>query len=217
MSNPLSIDNVAFTILGYPMSYVELVGTVCYLSSVWLIAKRRVLTWPIGIISVLLYMSLFYQIRLYSDALEQVYYLIVSIYGWWYWVRSRSDDASVISVGFSALRTAMVWLIVTVIVGIAVGALMSRVHTLLPSVFTEPASYPYVDALTTIGSFSAMWLMARRRVESWLYWIVIDLVGIVLYYLKSVRFVALLYVVLLVLAIKGFRGWKGAARAVSVG
>ncbi|MFZ2359660.1 MAG: nicotinamide mononucleotide transporter family protein [Anaerolineae bacterium] len=58
------------------MSYVELLGTILYLWSVWLIAHRRVLTWPVGIISVLLYMALFYQIRLYADALEQIYYLI---------------------------------------------------------------------------------------------------------------------------------------------
>jgi len=217
MSNPLSIDNIAFTILGYPMSYVELVGTVCYLCSVWLIAKRKVLTWPIGIVSVLLYMALFYQIHLYSDALEQVYYLIVSVYGWWHWLRSPREEGTVIDVGFTPARTAMIWLAVTIVVGVLVGALMSRIHNLLPSVFSEPASYPYVDALTTIGSFAAMWLMARRRVESWLYWIVIDLAGIVLYYLKSVRFVALLYVVLLMLAIKGFLDWKASRRQATTG
>ena len=74
MSNPLSVNTVFFTVLGYPMSYIELVGTILYLLSVWLIARRNMLTWPVGIVSVLLYMALFYQIRLYSDALEQVYY-----------------------------------------------------------------------------------------------------------------------------------------------
>jgi nicotinamide mononucleotide transporter len=81
----LSINTIAFTVLGYPMSYIELIGTILYLWSVWLIAQKRMLTWPVGIVSVLFYMSLFYQIRLYSDALEQVYYLIASIYGWWWW------------------------------------------------------------------------------------------------------------------------------------
>ena len=71
--NILSVQNIAFSVLGYPMSYIEFVGTVLYLWSVWLIARRRVLTWPVGIVSVLLYMALFYQIRLYSDSLEQIY------------------------------------------------------------------------------------------------------------------------------------------------
>jgi len=132
----------------------------------------------------------------------------------WHWVRSPKDESAVVNVGFTEARTSVIWLAVTLMVGLFVGALMSRIHSLLPSVFSEPASYPYVDALTTIGSFSAMWLLARRRVESWLYWIVIDLVGIVLYYLKSVRFVALLYVVLLILAIKGFRDWRAGAHTI---
>lgn len=84
----LRIDNIAFTVLEYPMSWIELVGTVLYLWSVWLIARRKMLTWPVGIVSVLLYLALFYQIGLYSDALEQVYYLGASVYGWVFWVRS---------------------------------------------------------------------------------------------------------------------------------
>jgi nicotinamide mononucleotide transporter len=85
----LSVDTVFFTLLGYPMSYIEFVGTLLYLWSVWLISRRRLLTWPVGIVSVLLYMALFYQIRLYSDALEQIYYIGASVYGWWNWSKSR--------------------------------------------------------------------------------------------------------------------------------
>ena len=75
MSNPLSVDSTFLTVLGYQMSYIEFVGTVLYVLSVWLIARRNMLTWPIGIVSVLLYMVIFFQIRLYSDTLEQVYIL----------------------------------------------------------------------------------------------------------------------------------------------
>lgn len=189
------------------MSYVELFGTVFYLWSVWLIAKRRILTWPVGIVSVLLYMTLFYQIRLYSDALEQVYYLIASGYGWWRWVHSPRDKGTILSVSFSSRGWMLTSLLVSILLGIAVGAFMSRIHSLFPFVFPEEASYPYLDAVTTIMSFTAMWLMARQRIESWLYWIVIDVVGIGLYYAKAVKFISLLYVILLFLAIKGFVSW----------
>ena len=67
-----SVNNIAFTILSYPMSYIEFIGTILYLWSVWLIARKQMLTWPVGIVSVLLYMALFYQIRLYSDTVEQI-------------------------------------------------------------------------------------------------------------------------------------------------
>ncbi len=203
----LDVENLAFTLLGYPMSYVELMGTVLYLWSVWLIVKRRLLTWPIGILSSILYMALFYQIRLYSDSVEQVYYLGTCCYGWWYWRRSPSRDGCSSEIRFSSARGILLALSVTAVLSMADGLFMSRIHLLWPKFFPEPASFPYVDALTTIMSFTAMWLMARKRIESWFYWIIVDVIGIGLYYIKEVRFVSLLYVVLLILAIKGCLGW----------
>ncbi|MBN8581451.1 MAG: nicotinamide mononucleotide transporter [Anaerolineae bacterium] len=189
------------------MSYVEFIGTVFYLGSVWLIAKRNILTWPVGIISVLLYMALFYQIRLYSDTLEQVYYLGASIYGWWIWYRSPRENGLISDVVYSNINKLIVWALVTFIVSLPVGWLMARVHVFLPSIFPDEASFPFLDALTTVMSFSAMWLMARKKVESWVYWIVVDVVGIWLYFAKDVKFISLLYVVLFVMAINGLRMW----------
>ena len=112
MGNPLSVDTVFFTVLGYPMSYIEFVGTILYLLSVWLISRRNILTWPVGIVSVFLYMVLFYQIRLYSDAMEQVYYLGASVYGWWYWSRSMQAKHAITDVGYSSGRAIVTWLVV---------------------------------------------------------------------------------------------------------
>ncbi|HVG06464.1 MAG TPA: nicotinamide riboside transporter PnuC [Thermoanaerobaculia bacterium] len=214
MSRFLSTDTVLFTILGYPMSYIELVGTLLYLWSVWLIARRNMLTWPVGIASVLLYLALFYQIQLYADAFEQVYYLGASVYGWWYWSRSRQETRLVAEVSYSTRGAAVLVAAATAILSVAFGAVTSRLHVWMPDAFPQAASYPYIDAGTTIMSFTAMWLMARKRIESWNYWIAVDLIGIWLYFVKDVRFVSLLYVILLVLAIKGLGEWRRAwARA----
>lgn len=209
---PLNISDIAFTILGYPMSYLELVGTLLYLWSAWLIARRRMLTWPVGILSVILYGILFYQIRLYSDTLEQVYYLFVSIYGWWHWRRTREKGGGGEPVGYGSPRSIAAGVGVTAILSYLMGVVISRMHLLLPDLFPEPASFPYLDAVTTVMSFTAMWLLARRRTESWYYWIVVDIIGIGLYYVKDVRFVALLYVALLVVAVKGLMEWNAAGR-----
>ena len=207
----LDVNNVAFTLMGYPMSYVELFGTLFYLGSVWLMARRRMLTWPVGIVIVLLYSALFYQIRLYSDALEQIYYLAASAYGWWNWRKSRrADDKNPVGVRYSRPRGIVWGLGVTLVLSLCLGVLMSRAHILLPALFPEQASYPFLDALTTVMSFTAMWLLARRRIESWLYWIVVDVIGIWLYYVKEVKFVSLLYVILLGLAINGLISWRKA-------
>ncbi|HEY9403223.1 MAG TPA: nicotinamide riboside transporter PnuC [Pyrinomonadaceae bacterium] len=210
-----SVNKIAFTLLGYPMSYIEFCGTLLYLWSVWLMVRRRIWTWPVGILSVLLYAALFYQIRLYSDALEQLYYLCASLYGWWHWRAARAESGAErrIAVGYSSARSIVAGVLVTLALSAALGALVADVHRLLPAVFPEPASYPFLDALTTIMSFTAMWLLARARIESWFYWIVVDAVGIWLYYVKGVRFIALLYVVLLAMAIGGLASWLRAARA----
>ena len=210
MADFLSINTIAFTILGYPMSYIELIGTILYLGSVWLIAQKNMMTWPVGILSVLLYMSLFYQIQLYSDALEQVYYLVASAYGWWWW--SRKGPAQDVTDGFfySRRRYGLLTLGITLGVGLALGGLMTQIHTWLPQWFPEAASFPVLDAVTTVMSFTAMALMALKRIESWLYWIVVDVIAIGLYYVKEVRFLSLLYIILLGTAINGLRCWHRA-------
>ncbi|MCT7952589.1 nicotinamide riboside transporter PnuC [Ancylothrix sp. C2] len=203
-----SVNNIAFTLWGYPMSYIEFIGTMLYLWSAWLVAKKRMLTWPVGIISVILYMALFYQIRLYSDALEQVYYLITSIYGWRRWHISARYTDKILNFRYSSRRSMILYLGITIGLSLATGAFMSRINILLPALFPEVASFPYLDALTTIMSFTATWLMTQKRVESWCYWIVVDVIGIGLYYVKGVRFIALLYVLLLGIAINGLVSWQ---------
>ncbi len=208
-----SVNKIFFTVLNYPMSYIEFIGTIFYLWSVWLIARRNILTWPVGIVSVLLYMALFYQIQLYSDTVEQVYYLIASAYGWWRWLTPSQQTGQPIPVRWSSGRVAAVWMAATAVISALTGLLMSRIHLLAPTWFPQPASLPYLDALTTIMSFSAMWLMAQKRIESWVYWIIVDVIGIGLYYVKDVRFVALLYVMLLGMAINGLMSWiRGAVK-----
>jgi nicotinamide mononucleotide transporter len=208
MPDLLSVDTVFVTVLGYPLSYIEFVGTVLYLASVWLIVKRNILTWPVGIVSVVLFAILFYQIRLYSDTIEQVYYLAASVYGWWFWSHTEPNLKIIEKVGFSPHRSLVGWAAFTIGASLVVGLVMTRIHLWLPAIFGEPASYPYVDGLTTVMSFVAMWLLARKRVESWVYWIVVDVIGIWLYFVKDVKFLSLLYVILLVIATKGFLEWR---------
>ena len=207
-----SVNNIAFKFLEYPLSYIELFGTIFYLWSVWLITKKDILTWPVGIISVLLYMALFYQIRLYADTLEQIYYLIISIYGWWQW--NQPQTQRVLRGRYSPAHQLIPTLIITILVAIALGKLMTQVHLLLPAIFPEPASFPYLDALTTIMSFTAMALMTQKRIESWFYWIIVDIIGIGLYFQKDVRFIALLYLILLFMSINGLLSWHKSAKNI---
>jgi nicotinamide mononucleotide transporter len=207
-----NVNTIFFTVFGYPMSYIEFFGTIFYLWSVWLISRRKILTWPIGIVSVLLYFAIFYQIALYSDALEQVYYLGASAYGWVYWKRTAEREGAqgqkkAANVSFSSKKPIILLIAATAIMSVFLGLLMKNLPKLLPAVLPAAASFPFLDALTTIMSFTAMFLMARKRVESWIYWIIVDVIGIGLYYVKNVKFISLLYIILLGLAINGLITW----------
>lgn len=208
----LRVDAIALTILGYPLSFIELAGTATYLWSVWLMTRRAMLTWPVGIVSVLLYLALFWQIRLYSDALEQLYYLGASVYGWYRWRRGTEEGAKPLPVRVSGPSTVAVEIAIVAGGTAALGRVMTLANVLAPALFPEPAAYPYLDAGTTVASFVAMALLALKRVESWVWWIGVDVVGIGLYWAKDIRFVALLYVLLLGLAVRGLADWSAARR-----
>jgi nicotinamide mononucleotide transporter len=207
----LSISTVFFTVLGYPMSYIEFFGTVFNIWCVYLTAKGKVLSWPIGMAGIVLYFFLFYQIRLYSDLLEQVYFFVMSIYGWWLWTHPKTAEGNVpgeLAVSGNTPRSLAWYGGVTVALSVMLGLVMTRIHVWLPTLFPDPASYPYLDALTTVMSFTATVLMAKKKVACWYLWILVDVIGIWLYYVKGVKFIALEYVLFLALAIQGYRSWK---------
>lgn len=209
--NFFDINNVFFTFLNYPMSYLEFFGTILNILSVWLIARKNIWSWPIGIVAVILFGILFYQIQLYSDLVEQGYFLVTGFYGWWIWHKAmktgEKETEEDVQVFHNSRRDNIVSLTVVVIGTLIMGFFMCRIHIYLPAIFTLPASFPYLDAFTTVMSFVAQMLMAHKKIESWYLWIVVDIIGIWLYYVKGVKFISLLYLIFLVLAIQGLYKW----------
>ncbi len=205
--NILSVGTVMVTLGDYPLSWIEFVGTVLYFASVWLVARKNLLTWPVSLVSVTLYSILFWQIRLYSDMLEQLYYLVIGVWGWISWKRLR-DGKRYIPTGFSSPAAMAAWATGIVAAGLMLGFAAARFHLWMPSIFIAPAEFPFLDAFTTVASFAAMYLMTKRRTESWLWWIAVDAIGIGLYWVKDVRFIAIQYVALFFMAIWGLWNWN---------
>jgi nicotinamide mononucleotide transporter len=204
--NYLSVDTTFFTIFDYPMSYLEFFGTILNLASVYLVARKNILTWPIGLVAVILFGLLFYQIRLYGDFIEQIYYFFSSLYGWWVWAKkSESTDKNLVS--FSPNTSLWVWVAVTLVLSAVFSWILSNLHIWLPSFFPEATTYPAVDGFTTVASFVAMILMAHKRIECWVYWIVVNVIAVWLYYVKGVYFISLLYFIFLGLASFGLINW----------
>lgn len=197
------MNEIAFTLLDYPISYLEVVGTVAGLLSVWLAVRNHIGTWPVGVVNVVAFAILFYQFRLYSDALLQVYFFGMSLYGWYVWrEKDRTDQRVLVLSRPARLR----WLLVLGAGTLVLGAVMSKVDHWLPSLFPEPAAFPLPDAFTTVTSIIATFLLARRYLESWVLWIAVDVVAIILYFSKGILLVGIEYIIFLGLATAG--GWR---------
>ena len=200
----LSINNIAFKVLEYPVSYVELIGTLFGLISVYYASRANIFTWPMGIINEAALFLLFYQVQLYADMFLQVYFFVVTIYGWRQW-RNRTQDNFVTRLDFKQrIIITGVWLSGTLLMGLFI----SNVHNLFPHWFPKPAAYPYADSLIMAGSIIATVLLARRKVENWIIWILVDVVCVVLYFIKGINFLAIEYLIFLGLATYGFLQWR---------
>jgi nicotinamide mononucleotide transporter len=213
-----NVNTVFFTFLDYPMSYLEFFGTIFNIWCVYLAAKNKIATWPIGTIGVICYIFLFYQIQLYSDFVEQLYFLASGFYGWYVWYlvsKNKRDKKEEAPVRQNSSKANAAYAAAILVGTLAMGYFMSRIHLILPTLFSLPASFPYLDAFTTVMSFAAQFLMAQKKVECWYLWILVDIIGIGLYYTKGVKFIALEYVIFLILAGNGMLRWRKQLRKQS--
>lgn len=205
--NFLSTENIFITIAGYPMSFIEFFGTLFNLAGVWLMTQNKILTWPIGIMGVILFAFLFFQIQLYVDCAEQFYYLGSSLYGWWVWNKKTQSPEQKDELSFSSFSSICVCALFCFLFTFPLSFLDAHLHEYWPQIFVEPASYPFIDSLTTVMSFASMILMAHKRIENWIYWIIVDTISVWLYAVKGTLFVSCLYFIYLLLAIYGLKKW----------
>jgi len=203
-SNLFSLDYVLFFVLEYPISLLELLGISSGLFCVYYASFDRIITWPIGIFNSICFFFLFYQVHLYSDMLLQIYFFASSIYGWIYWTKRKGVKPPITDLSWKVRG----YLIFSILVfSFLLGELTKSLPAWLPVYFTEPPSFPYWDAFTTVASIVANFLLARRIAESWYIWISVDVVCIALYYFKDIRLVTVEYFVFLLIAFYGSYIW----------
>jgi len=225
--NIFSVNKIFFTILGYPMSYIELSATLLITVYVLLITRKIVWAWPLGIITFSLFAVLFYQVRLYSDFFEQFYYIGNCFYGWYVWRASRprssasqkrssggSSANEELAVSYTSAKGRLIAVAIIIIGGMTAGFAMSRIHTWLPALFPQQAAYPYIDATATIMGFVAAALMTHRKIEAWFLWLCVNSICIGLYFALNVKFVAVLYIFFLALAVNGLITWTREFRKI---
>lgn len=180
------------------MSWIEIAGFVFGVIGVVLTLVENVWCFPVGIANVILSLLLFFQQRLYADALQQVVYIILLSYGWIAWVTGDAGHRKLIitTSGISLLGLcASACLLCTVLLGS------------LLSAYTD-ASFPWLDSFATSLSFVAQWMIARKKIENWLIWILVNFLYIGIYIYKHLPLYACLFFIYLVLAISGYITWR---------
>ena len=178
-------------------NWLEWLGTISGFACVYLAAKQNIWNWPIAIISVLAYSILFYEYKLYGDAVLQLYFLATSVYGWYYWLKRKVEHAKpIVSLtNKELLKVALAVIILTIIMG----GILDR--------FTD-SNVPYADGFCTSMSFIAQFLMTRKVLQNWILWIIVDIAYVPLYLYKDLALTTVLYIFFLVLATMGYLDWK---------
>ncbi len=190
--------------------WLEIAGFTTTLLGIWLTTRRLLICWPVTLLADFLYLVVFYQARLFSDALLQIFFVAFTLYGWWHWWRGVREEGEV-RVAPLGLRSAL-----TAIAAGAVGAvLLSRLMLYLGAQLDVTIALPHLDAALASYSLVASWWQARKQIANWWLWIVVNLVYIGEYIYKDLWPTALLYVLLVGLAVLGLRDWRRAAKLQS--
>jgi len=185
------------------MGATEIVAAVLGVINVVLVVRRSAWNYPFGIVMVALYFFVFWNAKLYSDALLQIFFFIIQIYGWWAWAHARQFDHGV-SVSWMPRDQRLRWLAGTALAIVLWGSGMAR--------FTDAAA-PFVDATTAGLSIAAQSLQSLRRIESWVLWIAVDVIAIGLFAWRGLWVTSALYALFLVLAAVGLFEWRRRAEA----
>jgi len=179
-------------------NWVEISATLFGFMCVALTVRQNIWCWPAGLVQVVLYIFVFYHAKLYSDLILHIIYVGMQFFGWYFWLYGGKNrkEAPVIRI---ASRLKILYWVLGTFMGTALwGWGMS---------FTD-ASVPYWDAFTTVASLIATYLMAKKVLESWLWWIAVDVVAIGVYFYKGLYPTTVLYITFLVMATMGYFSWK---------
>ncbi len=180
------------------MSLIELIAASLGVLAVWLTIRQNLWCWPIGLVMVLIYSWIFYDVKLYSDMLLQGIYAVLQLYGWWQWTRGGAQHSGrqISRLGVNGL-----------LLSLAIGAASSLLLGYAMATYTDAAA-PWLDASLTAFSLVAQVWMAQKRLENWLLWIILDVIFVGLFIHKDLYLTAGLYALFTLLAVHGWRQWQ---------
>lgn len=186
-------------------SWFEAIAVLLGIASVWYARRENILVYPTGIVSVLIYVFICFNARLYADAGINLFYFGMSVYGWYNWTRGgvNSTELLITKNNKVQLWTSVLYTFTAYWAILGLIWLFNRDDTVYMQSYV-----PWVDSFTTAVFLIGMLLMAKKKVENWVYWIIGDIVSIPLYFMKGLVFTSFQYTVFLVIAILGYIEWN---------
>ncbi len=178
-------------------SLLETSGVITGILCVYLAAKNNIWNWPLAIISVLIYIFIFFEAKLYADTGLQVYFLLMNFYGWYFW--SRKDERTKVPVSSITLKEVILSLIGITVFTAGLGFFLYK---------GTDASFPFVDSFCTACSLVAQVFLARKVLENWLIWIFVDIIYVGVYVIKDLHLTAGMYALYIIIAAIGYRDWR---------
>ncbi|MCB1138558.1 MAG: nicotinamide mononucleotide transporter [Leptospiraceae bacterium] len=176
----------------------EIVAFLAGFLCVWWTIRENILCWPAGLVQVCLYVWIFFEAKLYSDVGLHIFYIFLQFYGWYHWLYGGADQEN-LSISRLGGQIFAAWIGIGVAGSIVWGYVMHR--------YTD-AAVPYWDAYTTVASLIAQWLLTRKNLESWYFWISVDIVAIGVYLYKGLYLTSGLYMAFLIMATGGLLRWR---------
>ena len=204
----MSFNDFWYEIVSYTetISFWELSGLIFGILTVVFLIKESIWTWPFGIAYVITAFVVFWEAKLYGDFLLHIFFLVLNIYGWYYWVFGKKKAESELTVTKMSKSSLLKSLGISVLGVFVFAQLLIRIPNLFEEM--EPAALPYWDSTTSILSVTAMWLTARKKIDNWYFWLVINVLATGIYFYKELYFFSLLYFLYIGMAIMGYMAWK---------
>jgi nicotinamide mononucleotide transporter len=190
-------------------TWLEYIAVVSGIVSVWFSRKENILVYPTGLVNTIVYVYLSFKYHLLGEASVNFYYTVMSIYGWWLWTKKNQRQQNLVVIKFSDTRWWLLQLSFFAVFYIVIFVSL----TYLKQIFASGA-IPWADALASSTAFTGMWLMTKKKVESWYWWILTNACSIPLYFVKGLVFTSVYYIVLLAMAFWGLAEWKRKADAI---
>ena len=188
-------------------TWPEYIAVFSGIISVWFSRKENILVYPTGLINTIIYTWLSFNSHLLGEASVNFYYTIMSIYGWILWTKRNEQQEHIVHISFSNRK----WWIWQLVFFASFYLTIFLLLTYLQKDFA-PGAIPWADAFASATAFTGMWLMTKKKVESWYWWIATNIASIPLYFVKGLVFTSVYYVILLIMAIAGLYEWKKRAR-----